>query len=60
MDVVQLDGTRAERASDIDLSRDLRFAVLEFAPGARVVAANHLWRSVGIKKPPGKDLPMWE
>lgn len=59
VDVVELDMTRSLTASaEIDLNRDLRIAVLEFAPGAKVVAAKHLWRSVGIKKPSGKELPM--
>lgn len=43
----------------MDLSRDLRLAILEFAPGAEVVAANHLWRSVGLRCPPGRELPVW-
>lgn len=59
VDVVELDLTRSLKATaEIDLNRDLRIGVLEFAPGAKVVAAKHLWRSIGIKKPSGKELPM--
>lgn len=60
VDVVDLDLSRSETAAEtIELNRDLRMAVLEFAPGARVVAANHLWRSTGIRLPAGKQLPVW-
>src|SRR5690606_28462651 len=58
--VVDLDLSRSESAAaTIELNRDLRLGILEFAPGARVVAANHLWRSVGIRVPTGKRLPVW-
>ena len=57
VDVVELEMARGEEAArNIDLARDLRLAILEFAPGASVVAANHLWKSVGIRIPRGRDL----
>ena len=44
-------------ASDIVLQRDLRIAISEFAPGAEVVAAKRVWKSVGIRKLPKRE---WE
>lgn len=61
VDVVELDLSRSEEAKGrIELTRDLRFGILEFAPGAKVVAANHLWASRGLRIPPGRGLPVWE
>ncbi|MGH9228024.1 MAG: DEAD/DEAH box helicase [Acidimicrobiales bacterium] len=61
VDVVDLDLSRSQEATaNVELTRDLKMAILEFAPGARVVAANHLWVSKGIRQSPGKDLPMYE
>lgn len=45
------------QASQIDLSRDLRMAISEFAPGSQVVAAKRLWHSAGVRKFPGQH---WE
>ncbi|MGE3327157.1 MAG: DEAD/DEAH box helicase [Acidimicrobiia bacterium] len=59
VDVVSLDVSKEPASKDVDLSRDLGYALLEFAPGAQVVAANRLWTSVGLKYRPGKDLPSW-
>lgn len=36
------------QAEAVRLSRDLRIAIAEYAPGAQVVAAKHIWTSVGI------------
>jgi hypothetical protein len=58
VDVVELDLSRSQAGNDLDLNRDLRLGILEFAPGAKVVAANKLWKSVGIKLMPGRDLPL--
>lgn len=33
----------------IELSRDLRMAIAEFAPGSEVIAAKKVWRSAGLK-----------
>ena len=42
--------------SGLDLDRDLRIALSEYAPGAKVVANERLWESVGIKLPPNGAL----
>lgn len=36
-------------ALKVDLSRDLRMAISEFAPGSEVVAAKKVWTSAGLK-----------
>jgi ATP-dependent helicase YprA (DUF1998 family) len=58
VDVVELDVSRTPSGARLELNRDLRLGILEFAPGAQIVAANQLWRSVGIKQMPGRELPL--
>jgi ATP-dependent helicase YprA (DUF1998 family) len=58
VDVVELDVSRSQSGMNLDLNRDLRLGILEYAPGAKIVAANKLWRSIGIKLMPGRELPM--
>ncbi|BAN04400.1 DEAD/DEAH box helicase [Ilumatobacter coccineus] len=60
VDVVELDVSRSASSSAIDLSRDLRLGILDYAPGAKVVASNRLWESKGIKQVQGRDLPLYE
>lgn len=43
-------------SNDIELDRDLRIAVSEFAPGGEVIAAKMVWRSGGIRLLPGRQL----
>lgn len=43
-------------AKRIELQRDLRIAIAEYAPGAEVVAAKQIWRSAGIYRLPGREL----
>ena len=52
VDVVQLDLSRANatEASGIELDRDLRVAISEYAPGSEVVAGGVVWRSIGLKR----------
>lgn len=53
-DVVELhlDDRGKERGlADLQLSRGLRQAIREYAPGAEVVAGKRLWRSKGLKTP---------
>ncbi|HVA86548.1 MAG TPA: DEAD/DEAH box helicase [Candidatus Saccharimonadales bacterium] len=52
VDVVQLDLSRANatEADGIELDRDLRIAISEYAPGSEVVAGSVVWRSVGLKR----------
>lgn len=52
VDVVSL---RLTENSTVELSRDLSMAIVDFAPGAEVVADKRIWRSVGIEKPPGME-----
>lgn len=58
VDVVDLDVSRTSGGARLDLNRDLRLGILEFAPGAQIVAANQLWTSIGIKQMPGRELPL--
>ncbi len=46
-------------AKQIELQRDLRIAISEFAPGAEVVAAKRVWRSGGLNKPASKQWPIY-
>ncbi|NLK09111.1 MAG: DUF1998 domain-containing protein, partial [Firmicutes bacterium] len=58
VDVVSLDIiSHDQRAVRLELERDLRIAVGEYAPGSEVVAGGYVWKSYALKKPPGKD---WE
>ena len=53
-DVVELrtNHLHIPEAKQIELQRDLRIAITEFAPGAEVVAAKRVWVSGGLHKPP--------
>ena len=42
-------------AHQVELSRDLRMAITEYAPGNEVVAAGRVWVSQGIYKPPARE-----
>jgi len=42
-------------AHEVELSRDLRIAITEYAPGNEVVAAGRVWVSRGIYKPPARQ-----
>jgi len=55
-DVVRLqtDHLNIAGARDIELERDLKVAVSEFAPGGQVVAAKQIWYSRAIRKIPNK------
>ncbi len=44
-------------ASKVQLERDLRMAISEFAPGSEVIAAKRIWRSQGVRLMPNKE---WE
>jgi hypothetical protein len=46
-----------EEATKVQLERDLRMAISEFAPGSEVVAAKRIWRSQGVRLLPNKE---WE
>lgn len=59
VDVVLLDlGRSGDRdAPNIELDRDLRLAIVEFAPEAQVVAAKALWVSRGLGTRPNRAWP---
>ena len=61
VDVVELDVARSgeQTAKDLELSRDLRLAIVDYAPGAETVAAKGLWRSVGLVTRRNKSLPTY-
>lgn len=44
-------------AQKVDLARDLRVAISEFAPGSEVVAAKRIWKSAGLGVHPRRS---WE
>ena len=56
-DVVELKTNHIHipEAKQVELSRDLRLAIGEYAPGSQVVAAKRVWVSGGIYKPPARD-----
>jgi ATP-dependent helicase YprA (DUF1998 family) len=60
VDVVPLDLTGAVGADGIELDRDLRLAIGEYAPGGEVVAAKIVWRSIGLKRQPERGWPQFE
>lgn len=55
-DVVRLqtDHLNIAGAKDIELDRDLKVAISEFAPGGQVVAAKQIWYSRAIRKMPNR------
>lgn len=46
-----------ERARRVELNRDLRTAITEYAPGGQVVAAKAVWTSIGLRRLPDSE---WE
>lgn len=58
VDTVNLDIKNfSEQARRLELSRDLRLAIGEYAPGSEVVAGGYVWSSYALKKPPRRE---WE
>jgi len=57
LDVIYKDDR--EEAEKIDLSRDLRMAISEFAPPAQIVADGKLWKSYVINTVPSKSWPTY-
>jgi hypothetical protein len=59
VDVVQLDTSfnKSTEAQGLDLQRDLRQAIAEYAPESEVVARKKIWTSWGLKIVPGRQ---WE
>ena len=48
-----------EEAKKIDLSRDLKMAISEFAPPAKIVANGKIWESYAINTVPDKGWPTY-
>lgn len=59
-DVVEMRTSHLEatpEAQRIELSRDLRMAISEFAPGGEVIAAKKVWKSGGLRIHPRRAWP---
>ncbi len=53
VDVVELQVLHASKAArSLDLQRDLKIALSEYAPGSQIVAAGKIWESQYIKRDP--------
>lgn len=51
VDVVELQILGSSQAADnVELSRDLRIAIAEYAPGSEVIAGGRTWKSYGLKR----------
>lgn len=60
VDVVKLDIlNNAIEAQAVDLSRDLKMAISEYAPGSEVIAAGKVWTSYSINKIRDKEWPTY-
>jgi ATP-dependent helicase YprA (DUF1998 family) len=61
VDVVELDvRTPGDyEATRVELTRDLKLAISEYAPGARIVAGKSLWESTGLRVLPNQRLPKY-
>ena len=59
VDVIPLDLARTgdADAAKLQLDRDLKVAISEYAPGAEIVAAKALWRSTGLRVQSGREWP---
>lgn len=62
VDVVELTLSRTGDADalNLELQRDLRLAISEYAPGARVIAGKALWASQGLVIRPNRELRKYE
>lgn len=45
-------------AKQVELQRDLKIAISEYAPGGQVVAAGKVWTSGGIHRQPNREWPI--
>lgn len=61
VDVVSLDIlSQGIEAKNIDISRDLKMAITEFAPGSSIVANGKVWKSHSINTEANKGWPTFE
>lgn len=61
VDVVPLDVSYndVDAAARLDLTRDMTQAIVEYAPGAEIIAGGRRWQSVGLAKRKGQDWPRY-
>ena len=61
IDTVSLDiiNNKNREAEKLDLSRDLRMAISEFAPPSQIVANGKLWKSYAVNTIPDKSWPTY-
>ena len=60
VDVVKLDIlNNATEAKEVDLSRDLKMAISEYAPGSEIIAAGKVWTSHSLNKIRDKEWPTY-
>jgi len=60
VDVVELQIVHhANEARGLELDRDLRIALSEYAPGSQIVAGDKLWTSRYLKKLPNREWPRY-
>ncbi len=61
-DVVELQTGHVptSNSQNIELDRDLRIAIGEYAPGSEVVAAGKIWTGGGLRTLPNKNWPAYE
>jgi ATP-dependent helicase YprA (DUF1998 family) len=61
VDVVELDVRVPgdHEADRVELTRDLKVAISEYAPGAKVIAGKWLWESMGLRVLPSHRLPTY-
>lgn len=58
VDSVNLDIiTESKSAPGVELSRDLKMAISEFAPGGKVIAGGRVWTSYAINRVPSLEWP---
>ena len=57
VDVVSLDVSKdSVEGARLDLNRDLRLGIVDYAPGAKIVAAKAMWEPTGLRIPAGQAL----
>lgn len=60
VDVVKLDiFNNSAEAATVDLSRDLKLAISEYAPGSEIIAGGRIWTSYSINKVRDKEWPTY-
>jgi len=61
VDVVELQILHhSEEAKMLELNRDLRIAISEYAPGSQIIAGGKLWTSRYLKRLPKKEWPRYK